>query len=39
MAKASNGDTVVVGPGVYNERVVVSPGVTLKARMLQQGRH
>jgi hypothetical protein len=36
MAKASNGDTVIVGPGVYSERVVVNPGVSLKAQILHK---
>jgi hypothetical protein len=36
MAKASNGDTIVVGPGVYRERLVVNPGVTLKAQILHK---
>lgn len=36
MAKASNNDTVIVGPGVYYERVVVNPGVSLKAQVLHK---
>ena len=36
MAKASNGDTVVVGPGVYHECVMVNPGVSLKAQLLHK---
>lgn len=36
MAKASNGDTVIVGPGIYCERVTVNPGVSLKAQILHK---
>jgi len=36
LAKASNGDTIVVGPGVYRERVVLNPGITLKAQILHK---